>query len=187
MIIDKDTIKYITQNITPEEAEYVSSIRSTLDDANVNNDKQDDVIFLTKILAFKDKINILHWEGKSIQYKQDLDQVKYQMDFYINDIQPNIQSIIGKIDGTAISKLELPISDNILEILNELKICVHNWYKLHEDDIEYEGCRYYTSQFLANIHKFIYQFRLNKISDKNYVEDMSVPNPDTPIIIKNKL
>ena len=33
-VLDKNTIKYITKNITPEEAQYVKDIKSTLDDVN---------------------------------------------------------------------------------------------------------------------------------------------------------
>jgi hypothetical protein len=32
-LMDKDTVRYITQNITPEETEYVAGIKSTIDDS----------------------------------------------------------------------------------------------------------------------------------------------------------
>ena len=35
-LMDKDTVRYITQNITPEEAEYVAGIKSTIDEWKQN-------------------------------------------------------------------------------------------------------------------------------------------------------
>ena len=57
-LMDKDTVRYITQNITPEEAEYVAGIKSTIDDTKIMETKPelcDDVIYLTKIIAFATK------------------------------------------------------------------------------------------------------------------------------------
>ena len=58
-LMDKDTVRYITQNITPEETEYVAGIKSTIDDSKCEPQKCDDVIYLTKIIAFYTKFNNL--------------------------------------------------------------------------------------------------------------------------------
>ena len=157
-VLDKNTIKYITKNITPEEAQYVKDIKSTLDDVNGTKASQDDVIYITKILAFSEKFKTLNWASENLQYKDTINNFKWVVENYKDDISEYIQSIIGEIKGAAISKLELPVSDNPLDIINELKICVQNWFILHEDEIEYEGARHLTSAFLAQIHKYVYLF-----------------------------
>lgn len=178
--MDLNTVKYITQNITPEEAQYVSDVKSTLSDVN-NKDKEDDILYIIKIMGFAQKILTLAWPENNSEVTAALQNLKWSMETYRDEIVKNIQSIIGIIDGTTISKLELPVNNNILSILNELKICVNNWFELHKDNIEYEGTRYITSKFLADVHNYIYKFRLLKVSDKGYAENMSVPNPGAPV------
>ena len=167
-LMDKDAVRYITQNITPDEAEYVQGIKSTLDDTNANDKNSEDIIYLTKIMAFVEKFNTLNWNSDNYAYKDNITSFKWALETYKDNISENIQAIIGEIKGGAITKLTLPVSDNPLEIINELKICVQNWFKYHEEDMEYEGSRYLTSQFLSQIYKYVYLFRLSKISDKDY-------------------
>lgn len=179
-IMNKDMVKYITQNITPEEATYVNDIKSTLDDANATEENCDDIIYLTKILAFTEKFKTLNWASENKSYSDTINNFKWVLENYKDDIADYIQSIIGEIKGSAISKLELPVSDNPLDIINELKICVQNWFTLHEDNIEYEGARYLTSAFLAQIHKYVYLFRLCKVSMPDYKENTEIPESPYP-------
>ena len=140
-LMDKDTVRYITQNITPEETEYVAGIKSTIDDSKCEPQKCDDVIYLTKIIAFYTKFNNLASVIPNNQYKMHIQDFIWRLQQYKEDIFEVVQSIIGVLQGSDITKIELPISDNPLEIINELKQCVQNWYTLHVDDIEYEGAR----------------------------------------------
>ena len=55
----------------------------------------------------------------------------WRLQQYKEDIFEVVQSIIGVLQGSDITKIELPISDNPLEIINELKQCVQNWFTLH--------------------------------------------------------
>jgi len=184
-LMDKDSVRYITKNITPEEAKYVRDIKSTLDDTEATENTSDDIIYLTKILAFVDKFKTLKWVSDNVSYTSQLDSFKWILETYKDDISEYIQSIIGEIKGSDITKLELPISDNPLDIINELKICVNNWFILHQDDIEFEGARHLTSAFLAQIHKYVYLFRLCKISDVNYLkntEDESEINDEETVL-----
>ena len=78
-LIDKDAVRIITQNITPEETEYVagiSNIISDLKNTEVDEDNCDDVIYVAKIMAFADKFRALHWAARSMSYHKALD------DFY---------------------------------------------------------------------------------------------------------
>lgn len=186
-LMDKDTVRYITQSITPEEAEYVAGIKSTIDDTKVMENKPevcDDVIYLTKIIAFATKFKTsCNWAEGNQQYNSQIQDFQWIIDQYREDISKIIQSIIGTIKGSDITKIELPVSDNPLEVINELKQCVQNWFMLHQDDIEYEGARSLTSNFLSQIQKYVFIFRLCKISTAGYADDMKLPNPDAGTII----
>ena len=162
--MNPETIKFITQNLTPEQAAYVTGIKSTLNDTMALPSAQDDIIYITKLLAFKNKFIALHWAAITMSYHKALDDFQNIMEEYIDNVAENIQSIIGQFNGSDITKLELPLENDPLEVINELKETVSNWVKLHEDNMEYEGCRNSTSQFLENIHKYIYLFRLCKTS-----------------------
>ena len=164
-LIDKDAVRIITQNITPEETEYVagiSNIISDLKNTEVDEDNCDDVIYVAKIMAFADKFRALHWAARSMSYHKALDDFYDEIEKYKDEIAENIQSIIGQFTGKEFTKLELPIDDNPLSIINELKICVTNWLNLHKDEEEYIGCESLTTAFLAVVHKYIYLFRLCK-------------------------
>lgn len=167
-LMDKDAVRYITQNLTPEETEYVAGISQTLKDTNAPEEIKDDIIFVNKLIAFSDKFQNLHWAADNLSYHTSLNEFRRELEIYKDDIAENIQSIIGQFNGNQFTKLELPIGENPLDIINELKMCVHNWFELHKDDIEYEGCRNSTSAFIETIHKYVYIFRLCKISTPDY-------------------
>lgn len=169
--LSKNDVEYITKHITPEETQYVTDIASTLYDVkkNCDNDKivgrEDDIIFLSNLFAFQAKLGILYnttsdYDGS--QYRNNICDVKYTLEDSIRMLSENIQSITGVIDKSCFTKIELPISNNILEILNELKQCVHNWYLKKENNMEYKGCISILNKLLEYIHKWIYVFRLIK-------------------------
>lgn len=178
--LSKSDIEYITKNITPEETQYVTDIASTLYDVkkncNISDDKEDDIIYITKLLSFSAKLSTMYTISSTAvtsdeqQYRNLITDIKYQFEDYVHNIMENIQSIIGVIEQSSLNKLELPVSDNILEILNEIKQCVNNWALLHKDDIEYEGCKYWTQMILAYVHRAIYMFRLIKPVKHHYID-----------------
>lgn len=169
-VLDKNSIRVITQAIQPEQVEYVAGVNNLLNTvqaenpAIIENEKGDDVLYVAKIMAFSDKFQNLHWSAASISYHKAIDDFREELEEYKDEIAENIQAIIGQFVGNEFTKLELPIGENPLDVINELKICVNNWLELHADDIEYEGCRNATSGFLQVIHKYIYIFRLCKIN-----------------------
>ena len=97
-----------------------------------------------------------------MSYNKAIDEFYEEREAYKDEIAENIQSIIGQFTGKEFTKLELPINDNPLEVINELKICVTNWLSLHAGEDEYIGCESITTAFLAVIHKYVYLFRLCK-------------------------
>lgn len=168
-VLDKNSIRVITQGIEPEQVEYVAGVGNILSDLQnqypeiIEEGQEDDVIYVAKIMAFADKFKNLHWAAVNDAYHKALDDFWEELETYKDDIAENIQAIIGQFAGDEFTKLELPVGNNPLDIINELKQCVQNWFVLHKDDIEYEGCRNATSGFLEVIHKYVYLFRLCKI------------------------
>ena len=180
----KEAIRYITQNISPEEVQYVSDVKFAFDDYK-NKAKEcckckdceceageckcydaeqiaEDAVYVTKIMAFADKFRVLHWAAVNMSYHKAIDDFCDIVEGYKDAIAENVQSIIGQFTGKEFHLLTLPISDNPLDIINELKMCVANFLEKHREDIEYEGCVNATSGFLEEIHKYIYLFRLCK-------------------------
>ena len=168
MILSKDSVKEITQQITPAQADYVRGVKQILvdlSDGEYRKPKEEiskDIIFVAKVMAFTDKFKQLHWASYSMDYHKTIDDFGDELEEFKDAIAENIQSIIGQFNGDEITKLELPIQNDPLQLINEVKICVVNWFELHIDDMEYEGCRNILSGFLEVIHKYIYLFRLCK-------------------------
>lgn len=164
-MMSKEAVRYITQNITPDEVEYVTTINDIVNDCEENEytpSQTEDVIYITKLMGFSDKFQNLHWSAINVSYHKAIDELRDALEDYKDAVAENIQSIVGQFDANIITKIDLPIGDNPLDIINQLKICVNNWFNLHSDDIEYEGCRNATSGFIETIHKYIYIFRLCK-------------------------
>lgn len=170
MILSKDSVKEITQQITPAQADYVRGVKQILvdlSDGEYRKPKEEiskDIIFVAKVMAFADKFKQLHWASYSMDYHKTIDDFGDELEEFKDAIAENIQSIIGQFNGDEITKLELPIQNDPLQLINEVKICVVNWFELHKDDMEYEGCRNILSSFLEVVHKYIYLFRLCKIN-----------------------
>lgn len=172
-VLDKNAIRVLTQAMEPEHVEYVAGINNIMKDVcdkapEIAEDENgiDDVIYIAKIMAFADKFKNLHWAAKNMSYHKAIDDFCEDLEEYKDNIAENIQSILGQFDGNLFTKLELPMGDNPLDIINELKICVNNFMSLHKDEIEYEGCLNATSGFLEIIHKYVYLFRLCKMDNE---------------------
>lgn len=172
IILTKDDIRNITQNITPQEAQYVMDINSTLDDTKANDKNSDDIIFLAKLIAFEKAFRAVDLTTTNNTYKAYITDFSWTLKSFTEEMYQIIQSIIGEVEGAAISQVELPVSHNPLELINEIKIMLQNWLEKHENDREYKGAVFTVSQFLANVHKFIYKFRVSRISDNNYAEQI---------------
>lgn len=184
IIISPEDIKTITQNITPEETQYVMDVRSTLDDTNASSENEKDILFLGKLIAFEQKFRAIDLTTVNMSYKSVIQDFSWVIKDFTENISIIIQSIIGEVQGSAISKISLPVSDNPLELINELKIMLQNWSELHKDDREYKGAVTVTDQFLAEVHKFIYKFRSNRSCDCDcYVKQINNTPINIPTII----
>lgn len=162
-LMSKDVVRYITQNITPEQVQYVADVKEVCkqaEECGCDEKQCNDILYVTKIMAFSDKFRTLHWAAESMSLHKCIDEFIDEIEEYKDAIAENIQGVIGQFKASDFCKIELPVNDDALCIINELKQCVHNWLKCHTDDVEYEGCRSLTSSFLEEIHKYVYLFRL---------------------------
>lgn len=160
-------VKAITTAIQPEEAEYVADIKGIIDDCEecgCTDQECEDIIYVSKIMAFADKFRLLHWAAKNHSSHVVVDDFCKAIEDYKDAIAENIQAIIGqfKADEILFHEIKLPIGDNPLDIINQLKQVVVNWFNSTKDDMAYEGCRNSTSSFIEMIYKTIYLLRLCK-------------------------
>ena len=114
-VLPKEAIRYITQNISPEEVQYVSDIKYAKEDylskckeynckcKECGNECDccdaeqcaDDAVFVTKIMAFAEKFRVLHWAAVNMSYHKAIDDFCEELENYKDSIAENIQSIIG--------------------------------------------------------------------------------------------
>jgi len=164
--LDKNAIKVLTQSMNADQAAYVAGVSDILKQVDDNcpelADNKEDILYVEKIMTFADKFKVLHWAAVNDSYHKELDNFGNELESYKDAIAENIQSIIGQFNPDEFTKLTLPCGNDPLVIINELKQCVFNWFELHKDDMEYEGCRNETSNFIQVIKKYIYIFRLCK-------------------------
>ena len=120
-LLSKDAVKYITQNIDDEEVQYVQDVKSVYDNAKLSgcDEKEcEDILYITKIIAFHDKFRVLHWAAKSLSYHNELDKFCDVIGGYKDAIAENIQSIIGKFNGNEFQSIVLPISNDPLDVID---------------------------------------------------------------------
>ena len=115
-------------------------------------------------MAFADKFRVLHWSADNHTIHTILDSFCKDIETYKDAVAENIQAINGqfKANNSLFRHIELPLNDEPLSIINELKICINNWMDFHKDDVAYEGCRNATSTFLESLYKNVYLLRLAK-------------------------
>ena len=151
-------LKEFEDRISPEDSQYLADVKSNMN----NNDNSDDVVYVAKLLGFYTKFKNLHWGAKNNSIHVHLDEFSSELNDYIDAISENIQSIIGQFDNSEINEVTIPTGNDPIQVINDLKDEVENWFEVHKDDMEYEGCRNETSGFLEIIHKYIYLFYLCK-------------------------
>ena len=62
-LMSKEAVRYITQNITPEEVQYVADVKCVCDDCKeigCTEQQCDDILYVTKLIAFKEKFQIYY-------------------------------------------------------------------------------------------------------------------------------
>lgn len=166
--LNKRAIKDITRQLNESDIQYVQCLSDILN--NIQEENQDmyakgqdrDVVFILKIMAFADKLRVLHWSAESKSAHETIDELLSELEEYKDEVAENIQAIIGQFDPAQFKSLTLPIDNDPFQILDELRDCLNDWFGIHQDDIAYEGARSLTSDFLNSLYKSIYLLRLSK-------------------------
>lgn len=154
--------KDILNNIDKADIQYITDINSNIEENKDLVKDENDIIFIAKLLGFYNKFKILHWAAYNDSIHIRVNEFSEILNNFIDAIAENLQSIIGQFTVEDITKVNIPIENDPISVINSLKDEVNNWFEIHQEDIEYEGCRNIISGFLENIHKYIYLFRLCK-------------------------
>lgn len=178
--LTKEDIRKITQEIEPEQVQYVADVKCIGDECCKMCDPEcaeckpeckgrdaeelgDNIVFICKIIAFCDKLRVLHWAAPNMSYHNALDDFLKELEEYKDAIAENIQGVLGfQFTSEDFTQITLPVEDNPICVLNELKICLQNFMAAHADDAQYEGCRNATSGILETVFKYLYIFRICK-------------------------
>ena len=170
-LMSKDAVRYITQSITPEQVAYVADIKNVYDeceDCGIEDPKKTEwIVFVTKIMAFADKFRVLHWAATNMSFHKAMDEFCDEMEKFKDSVAENIQGVTGQFKDFEFTHIDLPVGDNPLVVINELKICVNNFMEFlntntEKEAIEFEGIKNIVAGFLETIHKYVYLFRLCK-------------------------
>lgn len=196
MVLDKDDIRYISQNINPEEAQYVMGVSTILndvgneykarvssneyshDDYKEGNEKymQEDILMINKLLAYSNKFLNCTYACKSDNYKYKIQDFQWS----IKDTIDNCMKILSVKYGqntNLIYNLEIPSNSDPLVLLNDLKEQVFDYIAKCEyaDGAENYVLGKFLEEFLKRICSAIYDFRLAKSSEYN-PDDNKAPN-----------
>lgn len=156
-----------------DEVQYVSDVKCIEDECcndecckNCGYDSEElaeNIVFVCKIMAFCDKLRVLHWAATNMSYHNALDDFIKIVEKYKDDIAENIQGLMNcQFSPKDFTQITLPVENNPLCVTNELKQCLQNFMDAHQDDEPYEGCRNLTSGMLENVYKYLYIFRICK-------------------------
>lgn len=165
--VDIQFIKKITDEISPEEVQYVADVKSICDDCEdcgCDAEESEDILYVTKIMAFADKFRVLHWTATNHSIHTIIDDFCKDLETYKDSIAENIQAICGQFTANngMFRHIELPIGDNPLDIINQLKMAVNNYMEKRKGNVAYEGVLNATSGFLELLYKTVYLLRLAK-------------------------
>ena len=182
-VLTKDQIRQITQEITPEQVQYVADVKCIGDECAAlcadgcpcegeceegkcccdADELGENVVFICKLFAFCDKLRVLHWAATNMSYHNALDDFLEEFEKYKDAIAENIQGACNfKFKPEDFTQITLPVQSDPICVLNEVKQCLDSFLKKHEEDVAYEGCRNATSGMLETVYKFLYIFRMCK-------------------------
>jgi hypothetical protein len=172
-VLSKDVICAMTKTMDNDEVQYVSDVKCIEDECCKNEEcckcgfdseeLAENVVYVCKIMAFCDKLRVLHWAATNMSYHNALDDFIEVVEDYKDGIAENLQGLMNcQFCPEDFTQINLPVDNNPLGVANELKVCLNNFMDRHAEDVAYEGCRNLTSQMLEDVYKYIYIFRLCK-------------------------
>lgn len=86
--LNKRAIKDITRQLNESDIQYVQCLSDILN--NIQEENQDmyakgqdrDVVFILKIMAFADKLRVLHWSAESKSAHETIDELLSELEEY---------------------------------------------------------------------------------------------------------
>ena len=188
-MLTKEDIKYISQNINPEEAQYVMGVSNILndvgneyksrynDDITINNEKPnipqlgnilDDILIINQIIAYNAKMQSSPYVCKTDNYKYKVQDIQWQLKDAMDQCVKILMSKYGN-DYTIIHNLEVATSCDPLVLLNDLKelIFIYLNKAAQAECAEDYVLKNILDELLKNICKSIYECRLAKAAEQN--------------------
>ena len=164
------------ETLSEEELKYVADINNTLyqqnsvlnqrvkaSETDITGASLHDISLIANLFGYADRFRMLHWSAVNHSTHEQIDNFYKELEKFKDDIAENIQGITGQFAANTITKVELPIIEDPIELLINLKDTVLNYFNsLKEDQPEYEGVRNICSGFLEVCYKYIYLFRICK-------------------------
>lgn len=141
-VIPKEVICQMTKTMDNDEVQYVSDIKCIEDECcndecccNCGFDSEElaaNIVFVCKIMAFCDKLRVLHWAATNMSYHNALDDFIGIVEKYKDAIAENIQGLMNcQFNPKDFTQINLPCDDNPLGVTNELKQCLQNFMDCH--------------------------------------------------------
>ncbi len=187
MYLTKNQLSQITQQITPQETEYVASVNALVNGIGTqeykNNliniaakseeeatkdscSRESLIILLNTIMAFRDKFQNLHWSASSMSYHKTIDEFIVVLTKYIDDFAELIQGIYGQFSGGEITSLTLPTSEDPTENIAQLRDCIQEMLETLNSEENQSDSDITLIDSLTNIQsqifKYMYLFRICK-------------------------
>lgn len=188
MYLTKDQLSQITQQITPQETEYVTSVNTLVnnigteeyknnlvtltakseEDATVEAElRKKSIVLLNTMMAFRDKFQNLHWSSTNMSYHKSIDEFISKFNDDIDEFAELVQGIFGQFSGGEIVSLTLPTSEDPIENLIQLRDCIAELLKeiveiYDNKESEILSLSDKLTSIQEVIFKYIYLFRICK-------------------------
>lgn len=201
-ILNKDDLHYITQNITPEEAQYVAGVSTLMNDVgneyksrwnnadNTDDEKnmvekeckevQANILIISKLFAYNAKFANAVYACKSDTYKYKIQDMQYYLKDTIDECIKVLQSNPYYENQELLYNLTLPIDNDPLTLLNSMKETVYDYLATtdmnKQKNIELAEDRALCNVLdglLRRICKSIYEVRLAKAAEYDREDELN--------------
>lgn len=186
MILSKEDVKYISQNINPEETNYVMGVSTILNDVGneyksryedtpveqkpseekINQEAMvttEDILLLNKLIGYSNKFINATYACKTEQYKYRIQDYQWRLKDTIEKSM-RIMSLKYGQDFNIVYNIEIPGSNDPLVLINDIKEMLFNYVaKAEMSDNAEDWCLHKIMQeALQATCESIYEFRLTK-------------------------
>ena len=184
MNLTKEDIKYISQNMSPQDAQYVMGVSTLMNDIGnqyidqVNSKQMDkkefqeiynDVLLVNKLVAYCNKFLASQYACKTEQYKFRVQDFQWLLKDAIDNCMRLLYTKYGDT-GNVLYNLPIPAENDPLTLINDLREIVYTYVTndgIQENQAEDRVLNMVLNDLLKAICKAIYDFRLAKCTEAN--------------------